>query len=355
VANPCASLFAAPPRTRWQHTATRRGYPSGLIITQTPFRISFFGGGTDYPDYIDRHGGAVLGTAIDKSAYLSVSHFFSRLFDYSIRIAYRQVECVRTVAEIQHAPFRECLKYCGISSDVEVNYTGELPSFSGLGSSSSFVVGLLNALHAFQHRSVRPLDLALQAMEIEQDILKESVGCQDQTFAAVGGFNVVEFRGRRDLVVHRIPLSADRLRDVEAHLLVLHTGIKRHAEVAAASQVKRIEDNNERLHRMRAMVDEGYQILTGGASLESFGRLLHESWCLKSSLDDSIANDNIRQTYATGLAAGAFGGKLLGAGGGGCILFFVPPERRQAVRASLAHLQEIPVAINAPGSRIVHA
>ena len=186
--------------------ATR--YPRGVDHYSDPFPDQLFrGGGTDYPDYIDRHGGAVLGTAIDKSAYLSVSHFFSRLFDYSIRIAYRQVECVRTLAEIQHAPFRECLKYCGISSDVEVNYTGKLPSFSGLGSSSSFVVGLLNALHAFQHRSVRPIDLALQAMEIEQDVLKESVGCQDQTFAAVGGFNVVEFRGRRDLVIHRIPLS----------------------------------------------------------------------------------------------------------------------------------------------------
>src|SRR5262249_52030699 len=155
-------------------------YSGRLVITQTPFRISFLGGATDYRDHIRKHGGAVLGTAIDKSAYISVSKFFSRLFDYAIRIAYRPVECVRSLEEIQHAPFRECLRHCGISSDIEVNYTAELPAFSGLGSSSSLVVGLLNALHSFQGRVREPLDLALEAMAIEQDTLQESVGCQDQ-------------------------------------------------------------------------------------------------------------------------------------------------------------------------------
>src|SRR5215813_3032000 len=179
-----------------------------MIITQTPFRISFFGGGTDYPDYFEKHGGgAVLGTAIDHSAYLSVARFYSKLFDYSIRIAYRKVECVRTIDDIEHAPFRECLRHCGISGDVEINYTGELPSFSGLGSSSSFTVGLLNALHAFQGKMRRPIDLAIEAILMEQDTLGEAVGCQDQVFAAVGGFRLVEFRTREDIVVHAVPLS----------------------------------------------------------------------------------------------------------------------------------------------------
>jgi len=326
-----------------------------MIITQTPFRISFFGGGTDYPDYIKKHGGAVLGTAIDHSAYLSVARFYARLFDYSIRIAYRQVECVRSIDEIEHAPFRECLRWCGITSDVEINYTGELPSFSGLGSSSSFVVGLLNALHAFQGRTRRPLELALEAIELEQDVLKEAVGCQDQVFAAVGGFRLIEFRGCRDIVLHAVPLSTDRMRELESHLLLLHTGIKRRAASVANRYYRNLGDQSDRLGKMRAMVDDGYRILTSGGSLAPFGELLHQSWKIKAELDASIANDDIRSMYETGLAAGALGGKLLGAGGGGCLLFFTPPERRRAVRDSLPHLEEIPVRINSPGSHIIHA
>jgi D-glycero-alpha-D-manno-heptose-7-phosphate kinase len=327
-----------------------------MIITQTPFRISFFGGGTDYPGYFEKHGsGAVLGTAIHHSAYLSVSRFYSRLFDYSIRIAYRQVECVRSLDEIQHAPFRECLRRCGITTDVEINYTGELPSFSGLGSSSSFVVGLLNALHAFQNRSVRPIDLAREAMEMEQDTLGESVGCQDQAFAALGGFNVIEFRPRREIVVNRVPLSTERLEEFEQHLLLFHTGIKRRADEIAASQIKRIGDNRETLRRMHRMVEDGYQILTSGRSLAEFGCLLDQAWKLKCSLDPTISNSEILAMYQEGIEAGAIGGKLLGAGGGGCLLFFAPPEKHAGLRAQLSRLVEIPVRINAPGSRIIHA
>lgn len=326
-----------------------------MIITKTPFRISFFGGGTDYPGYIDQYGGAVLGTAIDHSAYLSVSHFYSRLFDYSIRIAYRQVECVKSLAEIQHAPFRECLRFCGLERDIEVNYTGELPSFSGLGSSSSFVVGLLNALHAFQGRIRRPLELAMEAIEIEQEVLQEAVGCQDQVFAAVGGFRVVEFRSRQDFVVHSVPFTAARLREFEEHLLLLHTGIKRRAASVATNYVKKLTDRHVVLKRMREMVDEGYRIATGCASLEPFGSLLDEAWRLKSDLDAAISNEEIRTVYQTGREAGAWGGKLLGAGGGGCMLFFVPPDKRRVVRESLPHLEEIPVRINSPGSHIIHA
>lgn len=326
-----------------------------MIITKTPFRISFFGGGTDYPEYFGRHGGTVLGTAIDKFAYISVTPFYSRLFDYSTRIAYRQVECVKSIEEIQHTPFRECLRWCGISGDIEVNYTAELPSFSGLGTSSSLVVGLLNALYAFQGRYVRPLDLAYEAIEIEREVLKEAVGCQDQTFAAVGGFNVIEFRTTKNIIVHRIPLSTERLQEFEKHLLILYTGIKRRAGEIAAKQIKKVDSNVERLKRMREMVDEGHAILTSNSDLTKFGLLLHEAWCLKSRLDDAISNDVINSIYEEGCKAGALGGKLLGAGGGGCILFFVPAEKRQAVRERLKHLEEIPVRVNAPGSHVIHA
>jgi D-glycero-alpha-D-manno-heptose-7-phosphate kinase len=324
-----------------------------LIITKTPFRISFFGGGTDYPEYFTKYSGAVLGTAIDKFCYTSVTPFYSRLFDYSIRIAYRQVECVKSLDEIKHAAFRECLRWCGIAADVEVDYMAELPSFAGLGSSSSFVVGLLNALYAYQGKSLRPLELAYQAIQIEREVLKDTVGCQDQTFAAVGGFNVLEFRQTDDIVVHRVPLSPDRIKEFEAHLLVVFTGIRQRASDIAAKQVEKVVINRERLKRMREMVDEGYDILCKTSDLTRFGLLLDEAWQLKSQLDESISNDVIREIYRQGKKAGALGGKLLGAGGGGFFLFFVLPEKRKAVQQRLG-LEEIPVKVNAPGSHIIN-
>lgn len=324
-----------------------------MIITKTPFRVSFFGGGTDYPEYFTKYGGAVLGTAIDKFCYISVTPFYSQLFDYSIRLAYRQVECVKSLEEVKHAPFRECLRWCGITKDIEVNYTAELPAFSGLGTSSSFIVGLLNALYAYQGKSVRSIELAYQAVHIEREILKETVGCQDQTFAAVGGFNVLEFRATDDIVVHRIPLSPERIKEFESHLLVLFTGVRGRASEIAAKQVRKIDINQERLKRMREMVDEGYSILTGSSDLTKFGLLLDEAWRLKSQLDESVSNDAINTIYEEGKRAGALGGKVLGAGGGGFFLFFVPLEKKQAVLKRLG-LKEIPVKINAPGSHIIH-
>jgi D-glycero-alpha-D-manno-heptose-7-phosphate kinase len=326
-----------------------------MIISKTPFRISFFGGGTDYPEYFTRHGGAVLGTAVDKCTYLAATRFYSQLFDYSIRLAYRQVECVANLEKIEHAPLRECLRWVGITKDIEVDCVAELPSSVGLGTSSSFVVGVLNALYAFQGRIVHPLDLAYQAIDIEREVLRESVGCQDQTFAAMGGFNLIEFRTTRDIVVHRVPLSAERKAEFEQHLLVVYTGLRRRASHLAARQVEKIGKNLGQLHQMRRLVDEAYSMLSGGQSLAKFGSLLHDGWLLKSSLDESISNEMINDIYRRGLAAGALGGKLLGAGGGGFVLFFVPPERRQAVLSALGPLQVIPMGINSPGTQIVHA
>jgi D-glycero-alpha-D-manno-heptose-7-phosphate kinase len=325
-----------------------------MIITQTPLRISFLGGGTDYPEYFLKHGGAVLGTAVDKSAYFGISPFYSSLFDYSIRIAYRQVECVRALDEIQHAPFRECLRWAGLTQDIEITHAAELPSFTGLGSSSSFVVGLLNTAYAFQRRLKPSLELAYEAIDLERAVLKESVGCQDQTFAAVGGFNLIEFRGMHDFVVHRIPFPGHRLADFEDHLLVFFTGIKRRAEAMAARQVKRVDANRDRLKTLRDMVDEGHDILVGGDSLSAFGELLHRAWVLKRELDEAITNETVDQIYEAGREAGALGGKLLGAGGGGFLLFFVPPELKAAVRGRLSHLQEVEFRVNAPGTHVVH-
>jgi D-glycero-alpha-D-manno-heptose-7-phosphate kinase len=325
-----------------------------MIITQTPLRISFLGGGTDYPEYFTQHGGAVLGTAIDKSAYFSISRFYSKLFDYSIRIAYRQVECAKSIDDLQHAPFRECLRWTGLTRDVEINHSAELPAFTGLGSSSSFVVGLLNSIYTYQRKLVEPIELAYEAIEIERKVLKESVGCQDQTLAAVGGFNLVEFRAMNDFRVHPLPISRERLEEFEDHLMIFFTGIKRRAEDLAAKQVHRVRENNDRLAILRSLVDKGYDSLVRPGGLARFGHLLHEAWMLKRDLADAVSNDTVDEIYLAGREAGALGGKLLGAGGGGFVLFFVPPERKEAVRRRLAHLQEVPFATDAPGSHAIN-
>ncbi len=326
-----------------------------MIISKTPLRISFLGGGTDYPEYFERHGGAVLGAAIDKYAYFSVSRFYSRLFDYSIRIAYRQVECVSSLDEIQHAPFRECLRWCGLTQDIEVDHSAELPAFTGLGSSSAFVVGLLHALHAFQGKSVRGMDLAYESIRVEREVLCEPVGCQDQTFAAMGGVNVIEFRALNDIVVQRVPLSPKRQQEIEANMLVVYTGTRRRANDITSVQIKRVEENAAALRRMRELVDQGYTELTGTAGLETFGKLVDESWKLKSRLEDRISTDQIRDLYGRGMAAGAFGGKLLGAGGGGFLLFIVPPERRERVLEALGRPPEVEMKLGAPGSHIINS
>ncbi len=325
-----------------------------MIFTRTPFRISFFGGGTDYPEYFCQHGGTVLGTAIDKWTYLAATPLYSQFFDYSIRLAYRQVECVKDLESIAHVPFRECLRWVGIQNNIEIDYMASLPSSVGLGTSSSFVVGLLHTLYAYQGRVVHPLELAYQAIEIERDVLHESVGCQDQMFAALGGFNLIEFRGTRDISVSPISLSEPRQSEFENHLMLVFTGIRRRASHFATRQVGKIPVNHERLKTMRQQVDRAFQVLCGGRSLSEFGHLLHEGWIQKRSLDESVSNRQIDELYQRGLDAGALGGKLLGAGGGGFILFFVPPERRVALRAALGPASEVPVKINLPGTQIIH-
>ena len=325
-----------------------------MIITKTPFRISFFGGGTDYPEHFCQHGGAVLGTAIDKCTYLAATPFYAQLFDYNIRLAYRQVECVPDLESISHAPFRECLRWTGIDRNIEIDCMASLPSSVGLGTSSSFVVGLLNTLYAFRGQQLHPMELAYQAIEIERDVLGESVGCQDQTFAAVGGFNVIEFRSTRDIAVTPIPLDEPRRVEFENHLMLIFTGLRRRASHVAARQINKIAANSARLLKMRQQVDKAYDVLAQGHSLARFGQLLHEGWQEKRALDESVSNSMIDELYSRGLAAGAWGGKLLGAGAGGFILFFVPPERRAAVRAALDQAEEIPVRVCAAGTQVIH-
>jgi len=324
-----------------------------MIISRAPVRISFFGGGTDYPEYFLKEGGAVLATAIDKFSYVTASPFLSHLFDYSMRISYRKVELVKEVQGIEHNVFRECLKLCQFERDIELHNFADLPAFTGLGSSSAFTVSLLQALHTFKGQFLRPEELACEAIHVERHILKDNVGCQDQVLSAYGGFNLVEFRTERDFVVNRVPLPPQRLADFQAHLFLVFTGITRKASDVVAHQLKRVEQNLPALSAMRAMVYEGHDILVAGRPLREFGELLHRAWEAKRSLDGGISNAEIDGIYDLGREAGAWGGKLLGAGGGGFLLFFAPPAKHPKLRHVFAGRQILEVKINAPGAQII--
>ncbi|HVM49307.1 MAG TPA: hypothetical protein VMU04_14855 [Candidatus Acidoferrum sp.] len=326
-----------------------------MIICRAPVRISFFGGGTDYPEYFLQEGGAVLATAIDKYCYLTASPFLNQLFDYAIRVSYRKVELARQVDEIEHRVFRECLKLCGFDGGIELHMMADLPSFTGLGSSSTFTVCLLQALHSFKGQFLTPQELAREAIYVERQLLRENVGCQDQVMAAFGGFNVVEFRTEEDFAVNRITLPPRRLAEFEQHLFLVFTGIQRKASDVVAPQLKRVKENTPALRRMRAMVDQGHEILTSQRPWREFGELLHRAWEAKRSLDGGVSNAEIDAMYARGQAAGAWGGKLLGAGAGGFLLFFAPPETHPQLTAAFASHQLLSVHVNAPGSQIIHS
>lgn len=326
-----------------------------MIISKTPLRISFFGGGTDFPEFFHEHGGAVLGTAIDKNIYHSVTRFPSELFDYSIRLAYRRTECVRTLDEIEHAPFREVLRHFGIERDVEIALAADLPSLSGLGSSSSFTVGLINALSAFSGKFMPKDVLARKAIHMERDVLRETVGWQDQIFAAYGGLNLIEFERGGTFNVHRIALSKERQRELEDSILLFYTGITRRASEVETNKLRNLARIRENLLRMYRLVEQAHGILTGNGPLSEFGRLLHSSWMEKRALDPGVSSTEIDRLYQLGIDAGALGGKLLGAGGGGFIAFFVPKERQAAVREALAGHFEISFSMNAAGSSIIHS
>lgn len=324
-----------------------------MLISRAPVRISFLGGGSDYPEHFLKHGGAVLATAIDKFSYVTVSPFLSQLFDYSLRVSYRKVELAKQLDDIEHSVYRECLRLCNLDKDIEIHNVADLPAFTGLGSSSTFTVSLLQALHAFKGEYVKPMDLAYEAIYVERHLLKDRVGCQDQVTAAVGGFNVLEFRTENDIAVTRVPISPLRLAEFEKHLFIVFTGIKRKASLVADKQLRKISDNTETLKKMRSLVDAGWTVLTGNQPWSKFGQLMHEAWLAKKSLEQSISKPEIDEIYRLGLASGAWGGKLLGAGGGGFVLFFAPPETHEKLKETFNNYQILTVKVNAPGCQII--
>lgn len=324
-----------------------------MIITRTPLRISFFGGGTDYPIWYREHGGAVLSTTIDKYCYLNC-RWLPPFFEYHSRILYSQAENVAENSEIKHPSVRACLQHLGIEEGIEIHHIADLPARTGLGTSSAFTVGLLLGLYALKNQMRDKNTLAADAIYVEQELLKEAVGAQDQVSAAYGGLNRIDFHPNGAMEVKRILADQRRLADLEHHLALYFTGFSRIASDVAQEQIKATPNREKELHAMLQMVSEAEAILANPSrSLHEFGRLLHESWQIKKTLTQRISTSTIDEIYETGRKAGALGGKLLGAGGGGFMLFFVPPERREALRASLKNLLCVPFSFSNRGSDVV--
>lgn len=324
-----------------------------MIITRTPYRVSLFGGGTDYPPWYRRHGGAVLGMAIDKYCYISV-RALPPFFEHKHRIVYSRIENVSEVAEIEHPSVRAVLQETGIAEGLEIHHDGDLPARSGLGSSSSFTVGLLNAVRALQGKMSTKRFLAEEAIRIEQEVIAENVGSQDQVWAAYGGFNRIDFNQDGSFAVAPVIVPKAREDQLLGRLMLFFTGFSRHASEIAKHKIANLDKKAAHLNRMQAMVDDAQQVLSDAdADIADIGRMLHEGWRLKRDLAAEISTEAIDEIYQAGCDAGATGGKILGAGGGGFILFFVEPEKQQAVRERLFKLIEVQMDIDHTGSSIM--
>ena len=325
-----------------------------MVITRTPLRISFFGGGTDYPVwYREYGGGSVLATTIDKSCYITCRRL-PPFFDYHSRISYSRMENVNSNDAIEHPSVRACLKFMNMQDGMEIHHVADLPARTGLGTSSAFTVGLLLGLYALKEQMRDRQALAADAIHVEQDLIQEAVGSQDQVSAAFGGFNRINFRPDGTIEVNQILAPRTRMAELEQHLALYFTGFQRTASEIAQEQLRVTSQKRKELEMMLQLVGEAERVLTNPVcSLDEFGRLLHESWLIKRTLTHKITNSRIDEIYDAGMNSGALGGKLLGAGGGGFMLFYVPPERRSALRERLSKLLCVPFSFSTRGSHIV--
>jgi D-glycero-alpha-D-manno-heptose-7-phosphate kinase len=323
-----------------------------MIISRTPYRISFFGGGTDYPEYYLKHGGKVLGVAIDKYSYLNVRKL-PPFFEHKHRIVYSRQENVCNLEDIQHPSVRNCLKFMDIKDGISIHHDGDIPARSGMGSSSSFTVGLLNSLYAMRGKRVSQSDLLSQALYVEQDMIAENVGSQDQTFAVYGGLNIIEFRQDSNIVVKPILINHQRLNHFQSNIMLIFSGLSRFSSEVAKEQKQRINENLAHLDNMKSLVSEAQNILESDRDLREFGELLNYTWELKKKLSSQITNPLVDEIYSTAMKNGALGGKLLGAGGGGFLAFFVEPDKQNAVRESLSSFLHIPISFDFDGTKII--
>lgn len=323
-----------------------------MVISRTPFRISFFGGGTDYPAWCKGNRGAVLATTINKYCYISC-RYLPPFFEHKSRIIYSKMEQVKSISEIQHPAVRSCLKFMKIKEGVEIHHDGDLPARTGLGSSSSFTVGLLNAFYALKGIMASKMELAQKAIYIEQAMLKENVGSQDQISAAFGGLNMIVFRDEKKFQVQPVTINEQRLQMLQNHLMLFFTGFSRNASEIAGEQIRNIPRKRKELKMIYDMVGKALEILNSRSDISEFGKLLGESWKLKRNLTDKISTLAIDEIYSAAIGAGALGGKLLGAGGGGFVLFFAKPETQPKIKEKLKRLLYVPFRFENLGSQII--
>ena len=323
-----------------------------MILSRTPYRISFFGGGTDYPAWYREHGGGVLAASIARYCYLNC-RWLPPFFEHKSRIVYSIIEDVDRPENIRHPAVRECLLHLDIRNGIEIHHIGDLPKMTGLGTSSSFTVGLLHALHALRGEFRSKMQLATEAIHIERDRCGDRVGSQDQVTAAFGGLNRIRFAPDDSISVEPVPVSAERLKALDKSFLLFFTGFSRHSSEVVAEQLDNIPRKKRELAEMADMVETGLRILTDDRDLNDFGRLLHEGWEIKRSLSARVSSPEIDAMYATARRAGALGGKITGAGGGGFLLLFVEPDRQKAVREALSSLLHVPFGLDQAGTQII--
>ena len=326
-----------------------------MITTRTPYRVSFFGGGTDYPAWYRKEGGAVLSTTIDKYCYIS-ARFLPPFFTERHRIVWSHIETVSSISEILHPAVREGLRFLGFDSSrgVEIHHQGDLPARTGIGSSSSFSVGLIRALTALRGHMIGKHELALKALDLEQNVLKENVGSQDQVAAAYGGLNLIRFLTNGSIQVEPVTATPERITELEQHLMLLYTGSSRMGGEIAASVVARMRDKAAELRQMRLLVDKAVDVLTNDGSLSAFGELLHQTWVLKRGLADDVTNTEVDDLYKLARDHGALGGKLLGAGSRGFMLFFVPPDKQAALKKVMNRFLWVPFRFEWEGSTTIY-
>lgn len=322
-----------------------------MIITQTPFRMSFFGGGTDFPDFYEKHGGAVISTSFDKYCYVNVRHL-PRFFNYSSEFSYSKIERVQNVEEIQHPAIREAMKYLDMY-EIRLTYEADLPARSGLGTSSSFAVGMLNAFYALKGKYVDRRKLADDAIYLERILCKEMGGIQDQIAASFGGFNRINF-DKNGYTVRPVIIPIERKQKLNHNLMLFFTGFSRFSSDIQSSTQEALKAKEQQLIEMLRLVDDAEKILTSKCNLDEFGKLLNYAWELKRGITNKISTDTIDCVYDKAIGAGATGGKLLGAGGGGFLLFYVNEERQDDVKNALKDLLYVPFEFENMGTNVIH-
>ena len=323
-----------------------------MIVSRTPYRISFFGGGTDYPNWYIKNGGQVLSTSIDKYVYISC-RYLPPFFDHRLTLAYgSKIEYCQVADELKHPSAKQTLKYMGLKNDLEIHYDGDLPARSGMGSSSAFTVGLLRTLCKYNKIKFSKNNLAKISIHIEQNLIKEIVGSQDQISAVYGGFNHIKFNKNGNFIVRSIKLPNSKIRALEKRLMLFHTGIFRTAETITKNYFKNYNKKELILKQLYSNVDEAIKILKNN-QLDDFGRLLNETWLLKKNLNKAISNHIINDIYDTAMSKGALGGKITGAGGGGFLLLYVPLKMQNAVKSALSDLIHVPFCFENDGSQII--